>query len=103
MADRPRKVASPCGHCSSIMHKVVVVELKRIVEKKAGKGVGGRLATHFGWQDKPWPLPSPNFLHPPHLVPLVFKPLTKSTKSKAISLHSFQKFLLFIFFIFFIL
>jgi hypothetical protein len=32
---------------------------------------------------------SPNFLHPPHLVPLVFKPLTKSIKSKAISLHSF--------------
>jgi hypothetical protein len=89
----------------SLCTKVVVVELKRmLVEKKVGKGVGGRLATHFGWQDKPWPPPSPNFLHPPHLVPLVFKPLTQSTKSKAISLHSFQKFLLFIYFlIFFIL
>jgi hypothetical protein len=79
--------------------KVVVVELKRMLgEKKVGKEVvGGRLATHFGWPTKPWPPLSPNFLHPPHLVPLELKPLTKSIKSKAISLHSFPKFLLFIY------
>jgi hypothetical protein len=79
--------------------KVVVVELKRmLVEKKVGKdGVGGRPAPHFGWPGKPWPPPSPNFLDPPHLVPLVLKPLTKSIKSKIISLHSFPNLLLFIY------
>jgi hypothetical protein len=77
-----------------------MVELKRmLVEKKVGKeGVGGRPATHFGRLAKPWPPLSPNFLHPPHFVPLVLKPLTKSVKSKAISLHSFPKFILFIYF-----
>jgi hypothetical protein len=65
--------------------KVVVVELKRVlVEKKMGKeGLGGQPATHFGRLA-------------PHLVVLMHKPLTKSIKSKAISLHSFPKFLLFI-------
>jgi hypothetical protein len=60
--------------------KVVVVELKRmLLEKKVGKdGVGGRPATHFGRSVKPWPPLSPNFLHPPHLIPLVLKPLSKS-------------------------
>jgi hypothetical protein len=70
-----------------------------LVEKKVGKeGVGGRPATHFGRSGKPWPPLSPNFLHPPHLVPLILKPLTKIIQSKAISLHSFPKFLLFIFY-----
>jgi hypothetical protein len=69
-----------------------------LVEKKVGKErVGGRLATHFGRSAKPWPLLSPNFLHPPHLVPLMLKPLTISIKNKAISIHSFPKFLLFIY------
>jgi hypothetical protein len=80
--------------------KVVVVELKRmLVEKKVGKeGVVGRPATNFGRPAKPWPPVSANFLHPPHLVPLMLKPLTKSVKNKAISNHSFPKFLLFLFF-----
>jgi hypothetical protein len=80
---------------SPLCTKVVVDELKRmLVEKKVGEeGVGGRPA-------KPWPPLSPNFLHPPHLVPPVLKPLTKS---KAISLHSFPKFLLFIYFLKFLI
>jgi hypothetical protein len=85
--------------------KVVVVELKRmLVEKKVGKeGVGGRPATHFGRLAKPWPPLSSNFLHPPHLVPFILKPLTKSIKSKTISIHSFPNFLLFIFFLKFLI
>jgi hypothetical protein len=77
--------------------KVVVVELKRmLLDKKVGKeGVGGWLASHFDRPAKPWPPLSPNFLHPPYPVPLVLKPLTKSIKSKGISLHSFPNFLLF--------
>jgi hypothetical protein len=84
----------------SLWTKVVVAELKRmLVEKKVGKeGVGGRPATHFGRSTKPWPPLSPNFLHPPHLVALVLKPLAKSIKSKTIFLHSFSKFFLFIYF-----
>jgi hypothetical protein len=93
---RPAHVAIAPPLCT----KVVVVELKRmLLEKKVGKdGVGGRPATHFGRSVKPWPPLSPNFLHPPHLIPLVLKPLTKSIKIKAISHHSFTKFLLFIYF-----
>jgi hypothetical protein len=91
VAEQPAHFAKVTPLCT----KVVVIELKRmLVEKKVGKeGVGGRPA-------KPWPPLSPNFLHPPHLVPLVLKPLTKGIKSKVISLHSFPKFLLFIFLIF---
>jgi hypothetical protein len=105
MADRPRKVAGRPAHVAiapPLCTKVVVVELKRLlVEKKVGKeGVGGRPATHFGRLAKPWPPLSPNFLHPPHLVPLVLKPLTKSIKRKEISIHSFSKFLLFIYLFF---
>jgi hypothetical protein len=82
----------------------MVVEIKRmLVEKKVEKErVGGRLATHYGRPAKPWPPLSPNFLHPPHLVPLMLKPLTKSIESMAISLHSFSKFLLFIYLFIFI-
>jgi hypothetical protein len=80
--------------------KVVVVELKwMLVEKKVGKEVvGGRSATHFGRPTKPSPPLFPSFLYPPHLVPLMLKPLTKSIKSKIIFFHSFSKFLLFIYF-----
>jgi hypothetical protein len=98
VADRPWYVAEQPAHFAKVTPlctKVVVIELKRmLVEKKVGKeGVGGRPA-------KPWPPLSPNFLHPPHLVPLVLKLLTKGIKSKVISLHSFPKFLLFIFLFF---
>jgi hypothetical protein len=98
----PRKVAGRPTHVAiapPLCMKVVVVELKgMLVDKKVRKeGVGGWPATHFGRLAKPWPAHSPNFLHPPHLVPLVLKPLTKSIKIKAISLHCFPKFLLFIF------
>jgi hypothetical protein len=108
MANQPRKVAGRPAHVAIVppfCTKVVVVELKRmLLEKKVEKeGVGGRSATHFGRSAKPWPPLPNNFLHPPHLVPLVLKPLTKSIKSKAISLHSFPKFLLFIFFLKFLI
>jgi hypothetical protein len=85
----------------SLCIKVVVVDLKRmLVDKKVGKeGVGSWPITHFGRPAKPCLPLSLNFLHPPHLVPLMLKPLTKSIKSKAISLHSFPKFLLFYFLI----
>jgi hypothetical protein len=56
--------------------------------------------THFGRLAKPtkiWPPLSPTFHHPPHLDPLMLKPLTKSIKSKPISFHLFPKFFLFIF------
>jgi hypothetical protein len=79
--------------------KVVVVELKTMLgEKKVGKeGVGGRPAGHPFWSaDQALASTLPQLFHPPHLVPLVLKPLTKSIKSKAISLHSFPKFLLII-------
>jgi hypothetical protein len=101
VASRPAHVAKGPSLCT----KVVVFELKRmLVEKKVGKeGVGGRSATHFGRPTKPWPPLSPNFLHPPHLVPPMFKPLTKSIKGKTISINSFPKFLLFIFLKFLIL
>jgi hypothetical protein len=95
VAGRPAHVAIAPPLCT----KVVVVQLKRmLVEKKVGKeGVGGRPTAHFDRPAKPWPPLSPNFLHPCHLVPLMLKPLTKSIKSKAISLHSFPKFILFIY------
>jgi hypothetical protein len=88
VAGRPAHVAIAPPLCS----KVVVVELKRIlVEKKVGKEkVGGPSAGQA---------PASTLLHPPHLVPILLKPLTKSIKSKTISFHSFPKFLLFIFFI----
>jgi hypothetical protein len=89
VAGQPVHVAIAPPLCT----KVVVVELKRmLVEKKVGKeGVGSRLA------DQALASTLPNFLHPPHFVPLMLKPVTKSIKSKAISLHSFPMFLLFYF------
>jgi hypothetical protein len=102
LAGQPRKVAGQPSHVAIAppwCTKVMVVEPKTIlVEKKVGKGgVGGQPTSHFGRPAKPWPPHSPNFLHPPHLLSLVLKPLTKSIKSKVISLHSFSKFLLFYF------
>jgi hypothetical protein len=39
---------------------------------------------------KLWPQFSSTFHHPPHLDPLMLKPLTKSIKSKANFFHLFQ-------------
>jgi hypothetical protein len=81
---------------------VVVVEVKdRVVEEKREKeGGDGRPATHFGRPTKLWPQFSPTFHHPPHLDPLMLKPLTKSIKSKANYFHLSPKFFLFLFEIF---
>jgi hypothetical protein len=75
---------------------VVVVEVKEIVveEKWEKAGADVRSVTHSGRSAKLWPQFSPTFHHPPHLDSLMINPLTKSIKSKAISLHSFPKFLL---------
>jgi hypothetical protein len=87
------RAASPCGHFSSIILQSGGGWAKEDVsgEETGKEGVGG-------WPAKPWPPLSPIFLHPPHLVPLMLKPLTKSIKGKGISLQSFPKFLLFIYF-----
>jgi hypothetical protein len=50
-----------------------------------------------GQPTKLWPPLSPTFHHPPHLDPLMLKPLTESIKSKAISFQLFSKFFLFLF------
>jgi hypothetical protein len=96
------RTASPCGHCPSIIPKVVVVEVKvRVVEeKRENEGGDGRPATHFGRLAKLWPQFSSTFHHPPHLDPLMLKPLTESIKSKANSFHLFPNFFLFLFEIF---
>jgi hypothetical protein len=78
-----------------LFSKVVVVEVKeRVVEEKREKEGGD------GWPAKLWPQFSSTFHHPPHLDPLMLKPLTKSIKSKANSFHLFPKFVLFLFEIF---
>jgi hypothetical protein len=79
--------------------KVVMVEVKeRVVEEKREKE-GGDVwpATHFGRPAKLWPQFSSTFHHPPHLDPLMLKPLTKSIKSKANFFHLFPKIFLFLF------
>jgi hypothetical protein len=43
-----------------------------------------------GQSAKLWPPLSPTFHHPPHLDPLMLKPLTKNIKSKANCFHFFQ-------------
>jgi hypothetical protein len=75
--------------------KVVVVEGKeRVVEEKREKeGSDGRPA-------KLWPQFFSTFYHPPHLDPLLLKPLTKSIKSKVNYFHLFPKLILFLFEIF---
>jgi hypothetical protein len=99
VASRPRKVSSRPAHVAiapPLCPKVMVVEVKRkVVEKKGGKRRGGD-----GRPAKLWPALSPTFHHPPHLDPLVLKPLTKSKSS---SLHSLTKFLLFIYFLKFLI
>jgi hypothetical protein len=82
--------------------KVVVVEVKeRVVEeKREKKGGDGRPAPPFGRPAKRWPQFFSTFYHPPHLDPLMLKPLTKSIKSKVNSFHLFPKLFLFLFEIF---
>jgi hypothetical protein len=63
-------------------------------------GGNGRPATHLDRPTKLWPPISLTFHHPPHLDPLMLKPLTKSIKSMPISFHLFPKFFLFLFEIF---
>jgi hypothetical protein len=86
------RAASPCGQNSSIMHQSGGGWAK---EDVSGEESGKRGSRWPAGQALAYTLPqlSPS----PHLVPLMLKPLTKSFKSKAISLHSFPKFLLFIF------
>jgi hypothetical protein len=67
------------------------------VEEKREKERGdGRPASDFGQPAKLWPQFSSTFHHPPHLDPLMLKPLTKSIKSKANSFYLFPKFFLFL-------
>jgi hypothetical protein len=98
VAKRPAHVAK----APPLFPKVVVVEVKeRVVEVKREKeGGDGRPVTHFGQSAKLWPQFSSTFHDPPHLDPLMLKPLTKSIKSKANSFHLFPKFFLFLFEIF---
>jgi hypothetical protein len=105
VADRPRKVAGRPAHVAKalpLFPKVVVVEVKDIVveEKREKDGGDSQPATHFCRPAKLWPQFSSTFHHPPHLDPLMFKPLTKSIKSKSNSFHLFSKFFLFLFEIF---
>jgi hypothetical protein len=105
VAGRPTEVAGWPAHVAQappLFPKLVVVMVKeRVVEEKREKERGdGRPATHFGRSAKLWPQFSSTFHHPPHLDPLMLKPLTKSIKSKANSFHLFPKFLLFLFEIF---
>jgi hypothetical protein len=88
VAGRPAHVAK----VPPLFPKVVVVEVKeRVVEEKREKeGGDGRSAML-------WPQFFSTFHHPPHLAPLMLKPLTKSIKSKANSFHLFPKFFLFLF------
>jgi hypothetical protein len=102
VAGRPREVAGWPVHVAKgppLFPKVVVVEVKeRVVEDKREKeGGDGQPATHFGRPAKLWPQFSSTFHHPPHLDPLMLKPLTKSIKSKANFFHLFSKFFLFLF------
>jgi hypothetical protein len=91
---RPREVAGRPAHVAKahpLFPKVVVVKVKeRVVEQKREKeGGDGRQATHFCRPAKLWPQFSSTFHHPPHLDPLMLKPLTKSIKIKANSFHVF--------------
>jgi hypothetical protein len=102
VAGWPREVARRLAHVTKappLSPKVVVVEVKeRIVEEKREKeGGDGRSATLFGSPAKLWPQFTSTFHHPPHVDPLMLKPLTKSIKSKGNFFHLFPKFFLFLF------
>jgi hypothetical protein len=105
VAGRPREVAGRPAHGAKsppLFPKVVVVQVEeRVVEEKEGGDV--RSATHFSWPAKLWLQFSSTFHHPPHLDPLMLKPLTKSIKSKSNSFHLFPTFFLFLFEFFLIL
>jgi hypothetical protein len=77
---------------SLICPQGAVVEIKRnIVEGKEGKRGGRWTGGHT------WPPLNYHFYSSPHLAPLMLTPLTKSIKSKAISLQLFPQFYLFLF------
>jgi hypothetical protein len=99
VAGWPRQVAKWPTHVAKappLFPKVVVVEVKeRVVEEKREQEEGdGRPATHFCRPAKLWTQFYSTFHHPPHLDPLMFKPLTKSIKSNKF-LSSFSKVLFF--------
>jgi hypothetical protein len=97
VAGRPKEVVRWLAHVAKaplLFPKVVVVELGRVVEEKREKERGD------GPPAQLWPEFSSTFHHPPHIDPLILKPLTKSIKSKANSFHLFPKFFLFLFEIF---
>jgi hypothetical protein len=95
VAEQPAHMAK----APPLFPKVVVVEVKeRVVELKREKeGGDGRPASQNGWPAKLWHQFFSTFHHPPHLDPLMLKPLTKSIKSKANSFQPFPKFFLFLF------
>jgi hypothetical protein len=67
------------------------------VERKGRKeGEGARSATNLWLTGHAWPPLNPYFHPPLHLTPIILTPLTKSIKSKPISVHPFLKFYLFI-------
>jgi hypothetical protein len=105
VAGWPREVTRWPAHVAKaplVFPKMVVVEVKeRIVqEKRENEGGDGRSVTHFGRPAKLWPQCSSTFRHPPHLDPLMLKPLTKRIKSKVNFFHLFPMFFLFLFEIF---
>jgi hypothetical protein len=94
VAHQPREVTRRPAHvvkAPPLFAKVVVVEVKEIVVEEKGEkeGGNGRTATHFGQPAKLWPQFSSTFHHPPHLVPLILKPLARRIKSKANFFHLF--------------
>jgi hypothetical protein len=102
VAGQPREVAGRPAHVPKappLLPKVVVVEVEeRVVEEKREKeGGDGWPAANFGRPAKLWRQFSSIFHHPPHVDPLMLKPLTKSIKSKANSFQLFPKFFFFFF------
>jgi hypothetical protein len=94
VAGQPREVTGQPAHVAKappLFPKVVVVEVKeRVVEEKREKEGG------VGRPAKLWPQFSSIFHHPPHLDPLMLKPLTNRIKNKANSFHLFPKFFYYI-------
>jgi hypothetical protein len=95
VAGQPWKVVRWPAHVDKappLFPKVVVVEVKeRVVEEKREKeGGDGRLDTNFGRPAKLWPQFSSTIHHPPHLDPLMLKPLIKASKVRQIPFNFFQ-------------